>query len=301
MKNYIFILACLLLAYVGKAQELQMKVFVDVTQMQTQQASEKGVLKTNLERTIKNFVNTFKWTKDEFRKEEQIKCELKITLTKSPAQNIFEGNAVVRAFRPIYNTTHESLTIMYIDRFFNFNYMPEQPLIYAKNVYTDDLSSMLAFYANVILAIDYDSFSKGGGAQYAEEAFNIVNIAQGSGNNGWSRQGNTLNRYWLAENLQSQQMIPFREAFYSYHLLGLDTFLKDPEKARQEIYKSLEAIDAVNKLKPSAVFTNIFFDAKGLEIVNIFLPTPLEMRKKVHNFLVRLDPNKAGTYNKLLE
>jgi phosphoserine phosphatase len=96
-------------------------------------------------------------------------------------------------------------------------------------------------------------------------------------------------------------MIPFREAIYSYHLLGLDNFLKDSEKARQEILKVLEVIDGVNKLKPAAVYMNIFFDAKGLEIMQAFQPAPLEVRKKVHSFLVRLDPNKAPQYGKLIE
>lgn len=302
MLKYTFtLLAYLLLAYVGKAQELKMKVTVDVQNLNTQQAAEKSVIKADLEKAIPNFMNTFKWTKDDFKKEEQIECNLLITLLKSPSQNVFEGMATLTAMRPIYNTTHKSRILEYIDRTFNFGYVQGQPLIYAQNVFTDDLSSMLAFYANVILAMDYDSFSKGGGAQYAEEAFNIVNIAQGSGNAGWNRQGSTINRYWLAENLQSQQMIPFREAIYAYHLLGLDTFLKDPEKSRQEIFKVLEIIDGVNKLKPSAVYTNIFFDAKGVELISVFQPAPFELRKKVHNLLVRLDPNKATQYNKLLE
>ena len=302
LKYPFFLLAYLLLAYAGKAQELKMTIVVDVQNLTTQQATEKNTLKADLEKAVQNFMNTFKWTKDDFKKEEQIECNLKITLTKSPAQNVFEGIATLTAMRPTYNTTHKSLILQYIDRLFNFSYVQGQPLIYAKNVFTDDLSSMLAFYANVVLAMDYDSFSRGGGAQYAEEAFNIVNIAQGSGNAGWNRQGSTINRYWVAENLQSQQMISFREAIYNYHLLGLDTFVKDPEKSRQEILKVLETIDGVNKLKPSAVYTNIFFDAKGSELVAMFKPATFEIRKKVHNLLVRLDPNKASVlYNKLIE
>lgn len=301
MRTLFFLLVCCaLFASVGKAQELLMKVDVISTQLTTNQATEKTIF-VDMQRAIQSFVNNQRWTSDDFRKDEQIECFLSITLTEAPSQNYFKATAQLRAVRPVYNTSFKTPILSYIDRNFEFGYTQGQQLIYAKNIFTDDLSSMLAFYANVILAMDYDSFSKGGGAQYAEEAFNIVNIAQGSANAGWKRQGSTINRYWLAENLQSQQMIPFREAIYNYHLLGLDNFLKNPEKAREEILKVLEVIDGVNKLKPAAVYMNIFFDAKGLEIMNIFLPTPLEMRKKVHSFLTRLDPNKAPQYSKLIE
>jgi len=282
------------------AQELLMKVIVNATQMKTNQATDKAIF-ADMENVFKNFLNTFKWTNDDFKKGEQITGNLLITITDAPTQNVFHATAQLQASRTIYNTNYSSPVLNFIDRTFNFAYVQGQPLIYAQNIYTDDLSSMLAFYANVILAMDYDSFSKGGGAKYAEEVFNIVNIAQGSGNAGWARSSTTINRYWLAENLQSQQMIPFREGLYKYHFLGLDSFLKDPDKARGSILEVLETIDGVNKLKPSAIYTNIFFDAKGLELIAIFKPAPLEMRKKVHNFLLRLDPNKAVQYNKLIE
>lgn len=283
-----------------QAQELKVDVKVNYSQLATNQATEKSIF-SDMEKAIISFMNNQKWTNDDFKKEEQIKCNLLITLTKTTAQNAFEATAQLQASRPVYNTNHQTPLLSFIDKSFNFGYVAGQQLIYSKNIYNDDLSSMLAFYANVVLAMDYDSFSKGGGAIYAEEAFNIVNIAQGSGNNGWTRSGSTMNRYWLAENLQSQQIIPFREALYTYYVEGMDIFLKDSDKARENILKALEVIDGVNKLKPSAVYTNIFFDVKGSELISIFQPAPLETRKKAHHFLLRLDPNKANLYNKLIE
>jgi hypothetical protein len=300
MKKLLFALFCLL-ACVGKAQELDIIVKVDDSRMVTQQTSERAIFR-DMEKAMQNFMSNQRWTQDDFRKEERIKCFLTITLQKAPSQNYFEGTAQIKAVRPVYNTTYTTTILSYNDQAFNFGYVQGQPIIYSRNVYTDELSALLCFYAYLILAMDYDSFANKGGEKYVEEAFNIRNMIPNPSGTGWdSRGGNTINRYWIAENLQNQQMIPAREAFYNYHFKGLDQFLKDPEKSRQEVIKVLEAFDGVNKLKPASVYNNIFFDAKGLEIMMMFAPTSPDVRKKVHTLLVRLDPNKAPQYGKLME
>lgn len=298
MKKHLFGIFFFLIAFQLPAQELNCKVTIDSKRLTTQQVSEKAIF-DDMQKAINNFMNNTDWTTDDFRPEERIDCDLLITLTQAPSQNQFSATAQIRAVRPVYNTTLKSTLISYNDREVNFRYVQGNPLIFNKNNFSDNLTSMLAFYAYTILALDYDSFSKGGGNPYVETVFNIVNTAQSSGENGW-RQGTTVqSRYWISENLISQQMLPFREAFYKYHRLGLDKYLASPSEARQQILEALEDISKVNKIKPAAALTNIFFDVKGNEIVNIFKDASPEIRKQVRDMLVLLDPNKAQLYDKL--
>lgn len=188
-----------------------------------------------------------------------------------------------------------------IDQSFDFIYAEETRLIYNVNTFSDNLTSMLAFYAYVILSMDYDSFAPEGGDPFITLAFDIANIAQQNTNSpGWDRGQNSRNRFALIENLQSQQMIPFRRAIYQYHRLGLDAFQIDEEKSRETVLTALKTISNVNRRRPSAVFTNIFFDAKNQELVNIFKKAPEAMRKQARNILVILDPTNTQRYNQLL-
>ncbi len=282
------------------AQELICNVTVDSQALVTAQTAERQLF-DDLQKAVSNFLNNQKWTDDEFRKGEQITCNLVITLTQSPAQNVFQGTAQIQASRPIYNTNYESNLLTFVDRDFNFRYVQAQPLIFNINSFTDNLGSMLAFYAYAILAMDYDSFSKLGGSDHVENLFNVVNVAQSSSEAGWTRGQNTRNRFWLSENLYSQQMIPFREAIYEYHRLGLDTFLADPAKSREVTLNVLKTILEVNRLKPSAVLINIFFDAKFSELINIFREAPQEMRQEAHSMLIQLDPNHTEKYDELIQ
>jgi hypothetical protein len=280
------------------AQELRCNITIDATPLNTNQATEKALF-DDLQKALNNFMNNQRWTQDEFGKGEQIECNLVITLTNSPAQNVFQATAQIQASRPVYNTNYESNLFSFVDRDFNFVYTQGQPLIFSPTTYTSNLTSVLAFYAYMVLALDYDTFEELGGSPYVEQAFNIMNIAQSSGEVGWGSTQNNRNRFWLIENLNSQQMLSLRNGLYQYHRLGLDTFLTDPEKARESILEAIKGLEEANKLKPSAVLINIFFDAKNREIVNIFKEAPADMRTEVHRIAVKLDPTNTEKYNVL--
>jgi hypothetical protein len=281
------------------AQELNCQVSINATNIKTDQTAERAVFK-EMEKVFTEFISRRKWTNDEYQEGEQINCRVAITLRESPTQNVYIGVAQVVASRPVHNTSYETQILNFNDQNFSFRYVQAQPLFFQENAFNDNLTAMLAFYAYVILAMDYDSFAKLGGNPYIEKAFNMLNIAQSSGESGWERTNNVINRYWLAENLNSQQMIPYREAIYTYHRLGLDTYLADADKAREVIFQSLETMNLVNRLKPSSVLNNIYWDAKGKEVVNIFKGAAAPLRKKVRDLLVILDPNKASEYEKLI-
>jgi hypothetical protein len=282
-----------------RAQELICLVTVDANRMETGQVSERQIF-NDLQKAITNFMNNQKWTRDEYRNGEQIRCQLNITIRKSPSQNVFEATAQIKSTRPVYNTSYETTLVNFNDQAFNFNYVQGQPMIFNENSFTDNLTQMLAYYAYLVLAVDYDSFSKGGGNPYVEKLFNITNIAaSANAGAGWNRTANQVNRYWISENLLSQQFIPFRETIYKYHRLGLDTYLLDPDKSREVIFECMQTIGEVNKLKPSSAFLNIYFDAKYVEIVQMFKDAPTELKRKLRDAVAIVDPVHMNEYNKL--
>ena len=64
----------------------------------------------------------------------------------------------------------------------------------------------MAYYVNIILGFDYDSYSLRGGDVYFQKAWNIVNNApEGREITGWKSFESLRNRYWLAENMNNSR------------------------------------------------------------------------------------------------
>ncbi len=283
------------------AQELACNVILNTDQLAASQKSDLTYF-SQLKGVISEFMNNRRWSTDQFSTAEKINCTLTISLLQSTALGVFKGNAQLSVTRPIFGTSYQTTTLTFVDRNFDFGWLPTQPFFYRENQYSDDLTQMLAFYANIILAVDYDSFSRQGGSVYVQRAFQIVNVAQAvSDNGGWTAQDNSRrNRYWLVENIQNQQVIPFRDGFYAYHRLGLDAFATNPVQARKYTMELLTSIRQIALQKPGAVLLNAFFDAKSDELLNILAEGTRDERKRAFDLLSFLDPGKTESYRRLL-
>ncbi|WP_298350773.1 DUF4835 family protein [Runella sp.] len=288
-------------SHFAQAQELNCTVMLNYNQLFSQQNTDNANL-NQLKSVITDFINARRWTNDNFNPEERINCKLNINLIRSPAQGVYEGTAQLVVTRPVFGSNYETVLLSYVDRFFNFNYLPSNPMYFNENTYSDELTQMLAFYAYIVLAVDYDSFSKQGGNPYVQKAFQLMNIAQNSSGAGsaWRSSGDVRSRFWLVDNLMNQQILPFREGIYTYHRLGLDTFTENPIAARRQIMNVLTTVQQVSKLMPTSVYINSFFDAKGEEIYKIMAEASKDERQKAFTILSQLDPAKTEMYRKLL-
>lgn len=284
-----------------QAQELNCTVTVNSDQLFAQQKTDFSYV-SQLKGVISDLMNNRRWTNNQFQPAERINCTLTINLLKSVAQGAFEGTAQLVVTRPVYGTTYETTTFSYIDRAFSFFYLPTTPVFYRDNIYTDELTSMLAFYANIVLAVDHDTFSKEGGSLFIQQAYNVANLAQQAGSvaPGWRADGDKRNRYNLIENLQSQQLLPFRDALYTYYRLGLDNFASNPQQVRKQTLDMLTMLRTVTLQKPGAVLLNSFFDAKADELTNILYEGTPNERKRAFDLLSQLDPGQTEGYRRLL-
>ncbi|GAB3936310.1 DUF4835 family protein [Larkinella terrae] len=282
------------------AQELNCQVTVNFNQAQSTQVTDRQVF-PQLQGFITDFMNNRRWTTDAFNPEERINCKLIIDILKVPSQNYYEGRAQIIVTRPVYGSNYETVTLRYIDNSFNFPYRQNDAMYFNENAYSSELTSLLAFDALIILGVDYDSFGKLGGKQFFQRAFNVMTQASQSVDGGaWGARGDIRNRYWLIENLQNQQFIPYHEALYTYHRQALDNFTTNPAGSRAQVLDVLNTIRQVSQQRPNSIVINTFFDAKGEELLNIMNEGSRDERQKAFTLLSSLDPAKTEVYRKLL-
>ena len=291
--SYLFVL----LTFSIQAQELNCRVIVNAQQVQT---TERAIF-TDMETDFAQFLNTTKWTSDVFEPEEVINCNILITISDMPSVGIFQASIQVLTSRPVYGSSYETVVLNFADRDWNFEYVQSQPLLFNENVFSNNITSLLAYYAYVIIGYDYDSFSELGGNPYFEQAFQIVNNAQQSGYPGWDQFNSIRNRYWLIENLQNPQLEPMRKAFYEYHLKGLDILQQDREETEKTIIQCLSAIQRANRARPRSILMLSFMDAKASEMIQLFSESSLPVRRQAYNLLNNLDPSRSDEYKALIE
>lgn len=278
-------------------QELNCSVSINASQVQT---SDAGVF-NDLKNSIEQFMNGRKWTNDTYKNHEKIVCNILITITKMPAIGSFSAAVQVQSARPVFNSSYTSLLFNYADREWDFEYIESMPLEYNDNTFTSNLTSMLAFYAYLIIGLDYDSFSELGGTPYFQRALAVVNNAQQSNLPGWQAIGSNRNRYWIIENLNNPQMAELRKAIYNYHRNGLDIFDSNPDQGRQVILNGLREIKKIRDINPNSILVVSFFDAKGKELADIFSDGNIQVRRQAYDIITTIDPSNRSNYEKIIQ
>lgn len=288
----------ILISFQGVAQELNAIVTINVgPQVQT---TDRAVFQ-DMKTALQQFLNSRKWTNDAFQTHEKINCSILININAMPSIGVFSASVQVQSARPVYNSNYTSLLLNFADRDWEFEYIESQPLEYNDNTYINNLTSMLAFYAYLIIGMDYDSFSELGGTPYFQRALNVVNNAQSSNRPGWQALGGNRNRYSIIENLLNPQMADVRKSLYNYHRLGLDSFEKAPDQSREIILKGLKDVKKARDINPNAILVISFFDAKSKELANIFSDGTLTMRREAYDLIVAMDPSNRSNYEKIIK
>lgn len=278
-----------------QAQELNCNVKVLSAAIQ---GSERSVF-TTLETAIKEFMNNTRWTNDNFKQDEKIECNITINVTTRNSTDEFEANIIVQSRRPVYKTSYNTILINYQDNDFTFKYTPFQPFEFNENTFGTNLTSVLAYYAYIIIGLDYDSFSLEGGTPYYQKAQTIVNNAQNAADKGWKAFEGSKNRYWLAENLANSNFKMMRSCIYNYHRMGLDLMNADTELGRKNIAAALDGLMKVHNIAMGSFLMQIFFLAKADEVVNIFSIAASDVKSKLTPLLNTIDPGNGTKYEKL--
>lgn len=282
----------------ASAQELNCTVQILSSQIQS---SDKRAFET-LKKAIYEFMNTRKWTNDQFRAEERIECSILINITKWNKLDLWEGTMQVQVRRPIYNSSYNSRILNINDHDCIFTYLEYEPLEFSESTHISNLTSILAFYAYIILGIDYDSYSPNGGTVYFQKAQSVANNAQAAPEPGWKAfENNKKNKYNLVENILNEIYSPFRDCLYQYHLKGLDVMVDDVNSGRLTILESLENLMPIHIRQRSSYILQVLFDAKADEIVKLFTEAPPDEQARVIKLLNKIDPANTTKYAKIIK
>jgi len=303
-KLFLFFIACSFTLQ-SQAQEFRARVSV-ISNRVGNNVDQKTF--QNLQTSLNDFVNTRKWSNDNFRTNEKIDCSFLLNLEPGGETNVYKATLTIQSARPVFNSSYSSPIINYQDNDMVFKYIDFQQLefnesrVSGTDPLTSNLTAVFAYWINMILGFDYDSFSPRGGNLYFQKAQNIVNNAPDGRNIiGWKAFDGTRNRYWLAENLLNSRYNIMHDVIYNYYRLGMDKLYNEEAAARTQILNTLNLLNTYNTENPNTMILQFFFQGKTQELIRIFSKATPPEKAKALELLQRLDISSATQYQEQLK
>lgn len=293
MKNFILILSLIIgLNQSFCAQELEAQVVVNFDRVT---AAQNQIFKT-FENSVREFLNNTKWTDVEYQPFEKIQCSFFINISAFDSNN-FTASLQVMSSRPVFNSGYTTPILNMNDKDFSFRYIEFEPLFYNPNSFDSNLTAVLAYYVNIVLGFDAESYEKKSGSKYFEQAQNITNFAQTSGSPGWRQSDGFNNRFYLIQDLMSNTFDPIKEAFNAYHVEGLDKMHIDVKVGKENVKKAIVDMSKIMSGRPNSFLARMFFDAKSDEIAQVFSGGPNVNIAEMKNILYRASPLNASRWD----
>jgi hypothetical protein len=304
--NKIF-LFFLLILFTSMAQAQELRARVSVLSNRVANNVDKKAFQT-LETALNNFVNNSKWTTDNYSANEKIDCSFLLNLESTGDQNVYKASLTIQSGRPVFNSSYVSPMINYQDNDVVFKYVEFQQLefndtrVSGTDPLVSNLTAVFAYWIDMILGFDYDSFTMRGGNVYFQKAQNIVNNApEGRNISGWKAFDGTRNRYWLAENLLNAKYSIIHEAIHDYYRLGMDKLYDQEATGRTQILNVLNTLNSFNSENTNTMILPFFFQAKSQELIQVFSKASPQDKAKALEFLKRLDPSSSNKYEAALK
>lgn len=276
------------------AQELNCRVQVDDSQVSGTDTSTLD----ELENRIQTYLNRQNWTPHRVADGERIGCSFQIIVQGQPSTGEYEARLVVSARRPIYGTAQSTSVLRLNDPEWTFSYSRGESLVYNLNRY-NPLTSVLDFYAFLILGMDFDTFGERGGTAYLEQSRTISDQARSDpSSSGWESFGASRSRSDFIEALLNSQHRAFREMMFQYHYEVLDQFIDDPESAREQAIELLRNVQTFADRVGRTYVLDHFFGSKYQELAALFQGS--DMEQEAQRVLTQVDPSHSSTYNSIL-
>lgn len=292
----IFILAAMMAGAVtaASAQELHCQVEVNSQKIE---GTNKSVFES-LKESITDYMNENRFSTATFSPNEKIECRLYLTVSEYDGDRM-KGDLQVQLSRPVYNSSYTTTVFNFKDSRIEFDYKDGDPLVYNETTQQSNLTAILDYYANLFLALDFDTFSPQGGQAFWDKAASIVQAAQSTGEVGWKTFEDTKNRAAVLAAFTDPATSGMRSLLYLYHRRGLDEMVTSPDKGRAVITESLPELTKVYKSNPMSVGLSIFRDAKLDELVNIYSEAPSTERQEAYDILQNLYPTDTQRLEKI--
>lgn len=275
-----------------QAQDFQCSISINTTQISSTGNQQRY---NELRQKLYSFIHERKWCQYNLKQNERIECSISINLTKASGDE-YEGTATLVLQRPVYKASYKTTLMSFQDKKVKFKYADGDPMDYDESASLSEITSLIAYYLNLFLAVELDSFSPNGGAAYFSKCQNIVNL-----NNtltGWNvAESGQNNRYWITENFTNGTYSKLHDFYYQYHSLGLDVMNETPDAGRAVILESLKLLQQVNAQKSNLAAVRIILNSKKDEIINIFKEGMPSEKTQVINIMKQIDPTNSSAYD----
>jgi hypothetical protein len=291
MKSFFCIL--ILFSSVSFAQELNCKVNANYEGLSVNNRE----LLVNFAGEVEQYMNATQFTGEAWDGE-KIDCSLDIFFTGGSSEVDYSAQVVVVSTRPIFNSDRESPMLTINDPTWSFRYVKNQAF-YANQSTFEPLTSFLDFYANIIIGFDWETWKDLGGTLFFKKAYDIVNLANSSAyKKGWERNNSSYSRWGLCEDILNDKFRPFREAYYEYHVGGVDYFTVNKPLAQERIVNLINVLNDMKiKTDINSVLIRQFFDSKYGEIIELLRgysdPSIFVKLKKI-------DPSHTSKYDEMM-
>ena len=284
------VILCLVIALPLQAQELNARISVNSDRIQ---GTNKNVF-TTLERALNQFINGTRWSAATFATNERIDCSFSVVILEQPTDNTFRAELLVQSSRPVYNSTYITNLLNHRDTKFDFEYMENSTLQMQQNTLNSNLEAVIAFYANLILALDFDSFSPTGGSVFFRQAQNIATMAQSAGWGGWSTFDDVKSRGSIIMAYIDESLKNYHDLYYTYHRKGLDEMAANPDRARITILSAIPVLKEIRQIRSSEMLLQMFADAKLDEVVSIAEKATSDEKKELYDLLRSIYPTMSN-------
>ena len=267
MKNISLILITILSFNFSFSQEINGNIIINSESVNQTNNS----VFINLENSISNFINNSVWSNENYSELEKINLNILFSII-SYSNNNYVVNIEFQASRPVLNSSYSTPVFTFLEKNFQFEHIEFEPIIYKDNQFESKLSSLLAFYANIIIGLDHNSYILNSGNNFYNVSKNILNYTNQNNIPGWnsSYNGGKLNKFWLIESLTSKDSTEFSDFVYNYHVNGLDLMYEDILSAKKNIASSISTLKPLKRRNPNSILVKIIFDSKSDEINDIF-------------------------------
>jgi len=305
MYKLIFVLFFLMCINFVNAQELDARVAVNSNAVSSN--VNKSVFQT-LQTSLNNFMSNRKWTTDTYLPNEKIECSFLLILQPTTDDNVYSATLTIQAARPVYNSTYLSPLINFQDKDIEFKYVQYQELDFNDNnvsgadAQASNLTAIFAYYAYMVLAFEYDTYSPKGGDAYFQKAQNVVNNAPDDRTIvGWKPFDGIRNRYWLVENMLNDRYTVMHDVYYNYYRTGLDKMYDDDKAGRAGVLNVLNELNSFNSDNPNTMINQFFFQGKATEMIGIFSKAMPDDKARASELLQKLDLTDAERFKSELQ
>lgn len=267
MCSFVLLVALLAANVTLRAQELDPTVTVNMDALTLDQRQDVLTMAEN----VRSYLSNNRYTDADWEGE-RIPVDVSIWIS-SRNGNRYTARLSVVSKRLVNNTPGTGSGLLRVfDQDWTFEWSFNPTLVYQPLRY-DPFTSVLDFYMAIAIGLDMDTYDDQGGTDMYKRAQNIAQAgnAQGVSQFSTNYQPGQFTRMSLITELMDMRYVGLRRLIFDYHD-AIELYAQNKEQGRAALEGVIHDIAEFKRSKISnrSVLLQAFFDAKTLEIADVF-------------------------------